>query len=67
MKPKLKKRPRHCLKCNRQFQSTGPWNRLCRRCNASNRDVKTPPSSSPRWNGQRMRVAAQLEPKLPEL
>ncbi len=57
---------RRCLKCNRSFLSEGPWNRLCARCNAQNKDVKAPPSASPRWNGRAMRAAAQLEPRLPE-
>jgi hypothetical protein len=66
MRPKLKPRWRRCLRCNKRFQSEGPWNRLCTRCNALNKDVKAPPSAAPRWNGRPMRGAAQLDPKLPK-
>ena len=27
---------RQCLRCQRMFDSAGPWNRLCRRCKTAN-------------------------------
>lgn len=54
MLPRLKKRRRRCLKCNRTFWSEGNWNRLCSKCNAANRGLANPPSSPARWNGEPM-------------
>jgi len=45
---------RQCLKCDRSFGSRGFGNRLCTSCNAENAPLRDPPSSPPRWNGQRM-------------
>ena len=45
---------RQCLKCDRSFGSRGSGNRLCTSCNAENATLRDPPSSPPRWNGQRM-------------
>lgn len=45
---------RRCLKCSKRFRSEGPWNRLCDKCNASNKGVKDLPSAAPRRNGQPM-------------
>jgi uncharacterized protein with PIN domain len=49
---KPKKTRRRCLKCNRSFWSEGPWNRLCRRCNAANRNIRECRSTPPRLNGE---------------
>ena len=67
MRPTRKNRWRRCLKCDERFQSEGPHNRLCARCNRVNKDRRAEPSASPRWNRRPMRVASQLEPTLPEL
>lgn len=55
-KPKVKTHPVHkpegllnevddvksrmCLKCSKEFESTGPGNRLCRKCGSDNRAVR---------------------------
>ena len=54
MLPRLKKRRRRCLKCNRSFFSEGNWNRLCSRCIASNRGMREAPTHPARWNGEPM-------------
>lgn len=35
-KLKPQKSPRVCLKCQKTFESTGPGNRICMRCNGEN-------------------------------
>jgi len=45
---------RQCLKCDRSFGSRGFSNRLCTKSRNENAALCDPPSSSPRWNGQRM-------------
>ena len=64
---RAKTRWRRCLRCGRPFRSRGIHNRLCAKCNRENIGQRVEPSSSPRWNGRPMRVATQLEPRLPEL
>lgn len=34
--PGMEKKKRTCLKCNRLFDSAGPGNRICRRCQQIN-------------------------------
>lgn len=43
--PKPAKTPRICLKCDKEFQSTGPGNRICPGCSHTQ-------SSSPRCESQ---------------
>ena len=62
-----KTRWRKCLKCNRSFRSRGIHNRLCAKCDRENIGLRVEPSSSPRRNGRPMRLATQVEPRLPEL
>lgn len=35
-RPGKRTKRRHCIKCEREFPSVGPSNRLCPECNAAN-------------------------------
>jgi len=47
-----KQKLRTCLRCNKEFLSDGPWNRLCQACSEKNRSSRIRVFSVPyRWPG----------------
>ena len=51
---------RTCLKCGRPFDSTGPGNRICRKCHAIN--AKLPPMTEAQLQKQRGEKRRNGEP-----
>ena len=47
MRPKgQEKKKRSCLKCNKEFDSTGPGNRICFKCNGQNESMRATAQAS---------------------
>ena len=47
----MEKKQRTCLKCSRPFNSTGPGNRICKRCQQLN--ARLPPFTEAQMQKQR--------------